>query len=175
MADMQTIELLAAAVAEARGVLAERVQALQDDIEAAQRRHMPAIRQAVQAAAGDLDRLHAAIEAAPDLFDKPRTRVLNGIRCGYMKQRGQVVIIDEAKTIARIREQLPTEQAELLIRVRESVHKPAVYDLTAGDLKRLGITIEADSDAVVIKPADGAIDKIVKALLEVAEGVGEAA
>ena len=175
MADMQTIELLAAAVAEARGVLAERGQTLQEGLDAAQRRHLPAIRQAVAAAAGDIDRLRAAIEAAPDLFERPRTRVLSGIRCGYMKQRGQVVIADEAKTVARIRELLPAEQAELLIRVRESVHKPAVYDLTAADLKRLGVTIEADSDAVVIKPADGDIDKIVAALLKDAERAGEAA
>lgn len=175
MPSLAEIELLAAAVAEARGVLAERVQALQDELDAAQRRHMPAIRQAVAAAAGDLDRLHAAIEAAPELFVKPRTRVLNGIRCGWMKQRGQVVIPDEAKTIARIRELLPTDQAELLIRVRESVHKPAVYDLTAADLKRLGITLEADSDAVTIKPADGEIDRIVAALLKDAAGIEEAA
>lgn len=175
MSDMQTIELLAAAAAEARGVLAERVQHLQDSIDALTRAALPEIRQAVRAAAGDLDRLRAAIEAAPELFEKPRTRVLNGIRCGYMKQRGEVSMADEAKTIERIRSLLPKDQAALLIRTRESVHKPAVYDLTAADLKRLGISIAEDHDAVYIKLADSAVDKVVAALLKGAEDAVEAA
>jgi len=79
----------------------------------------------------------------------------------------QVTFADEAATINRIRQQLPTAQAELLIKRTEKVHKPGVYDLTAADLKRLGITIDADSDEVVIKPIDGEIDKLVDALLKV--------
>ena len=78
----------------------------------------------------------------------------------------QVTFADEAATINRIRQQLPTAQAELLIKRTEKVHKPGVYDLTAADLKRLGITIDADSDEVVIKPIDGEIDKLVDALLK---------
>lgn len=175
MADMQAIELQAAAVAEARGILEERVADLQAELDAVRRKHLPKLRQAANAATGDVDRLRALIDDSRELFDKPRTRVLHGIRCGVTKQRGSVVIIDEERTIKRIRDQLPTEQAELLIRVRESVHKPAVYDLTAADLKRLGITIEADNDAVVVKPTDGAIDKLVDALLAEAELVEGAA
>lgn len=174
MSDMKTVELHAAAFAEARAILAERVQAMQDAMLLVQREHIAGIRQAVTAALGDQDRLKAEIEACKPLFDQPRTRVFSGIKVGYRKQPGQIVIDDEEKTIALIRKLLPEDQAALLIVVKESVHKPSVADLTAADQKRLAIRVEADTDAVVIQPAEK-IDKIVAALLKDAEGIGEAA
>ena len=62
-------------------------------------------------------------------------------------------------------ELLPKDQAELVIRVKESVHKPAVYDLTGGDLKRLGIKIDADTDEAIAKIAGEDIEHMVDALL----------
>ncbi len=59
--------------------------------------------------------------------------------------------------------------------MRESVDLNAVSDLTGADLKRLGIRIEADTEAVVIKPTDSEVDKLVEALLADAERIEEAA
>lgn len=165
MADMKDIEQRTEEYAAGRLVLKIAVQALQDEVEHVKRRHLDGIRNAVECVAGVHDRLKAALESAPELFEKPRTRVFHGVKVGFTKQRGQVVIDDEAAVIARMRKLLPKDQAELLIRVKESVHKPGVYDLTAADLKRLGITITADSDAVMIKPTDTEVDKLVNALL----------
>lgn len=162
---LHEIEQLAERYADDRSAVADRVTALQASIEQAKREALPAIRQAVRRATESRDRLYAAIEDAPDLFRKPRTRVLSGVKVGFKKAKGKVEMDDEEKVIARIRAQLPAEQAELLIRVRESVHKPAVYDLTAGDLKRLGIRIADDCDQVVVQPTDGEVDKLVDALL----------
>jgi arsenate reductase-like glutaredoxin family protein len=162
---MQQIETLTAAYATERDALAALVTDMNDAIEQIKRARLTAIKQAVQKARQAQDELHAAIEAAPELFEKPRTRTLHGVKVGITKQRGTVEIDDEAKVIARIRSLLPKDQAELLIRVRESVHKPAVYDLAVADLKRLGIRITADCDAVVIKSVDSEVDKLVSALL----------
>lgn len=174
--NMQQIETLTAAYAAERDALAALVTDMNDAIEQVKRARLAAIKQAVQKARQAQDELHAAIEDGKALFDKPRTRTLHGIKIGITKQRGSVEFDDEAKVIDRIRAQLPKDQAELLIRVKESVHKPGVYDLTAGDLKRLGIRITADCDAVVIKAVDGEVDKLVSALLaEDAQEVMEAA
>lgn len=171
---MQEIEQFAATYAAQRDALAALVTEMNDAIEQVKRARLAAIKQAVQKARQAQDELHAAIEAAPGLFEKPRTRTLHGIKIGFTKQRGSVEFDDEAKVIERIRSLLPKDQAELLIRVRESVHKPAVYDLTVADLKRLGIRVTADSDAVVLKSVDGEIDKLVSALLaEAAQDVTE--
>jgi hypothetical protein len=173
--NISEIESLTRAYAEARGKLSDLVGALQAEIEGAKRRRIAAIRRAVGAAAESHAALRSALDAAPGLFAKPKTVTFAGVRVGYIKQRGQVVMDDEEAVIRRIREQLPTDQAALLIRVRESVHKPSVYDLTAGDLKRLGIRVEDDEDVVVIKPVDGEVDKLVDAMLRDAEHITEEA
>jgi hypothetical protein len=169
MATMTEIEQLTRDYSEARAYLTGVVTELQAELERIKHPALPLIRQAVGTTGEAHARLHAAVEASPELFTKPKTITIAGVRVGYMKQKGKVVIEDEEKTIARIRKLLPKEQAELLISVKESVHKPSVADLIAADLKRLGISITADDAAVVIKPVDGEVDKLVNALLEEAE------
>ncbi|HET8898424.1 MAG TPA: host-nuclease inhibitor Gam family protein [Rhodanobacteraceae bacterium] len=138
--------------------------------------HLPALRQAVAAVAQAESALRDAIEASPaELWTKARTRTLHGVRVGWTKQRGKVEMVEEARTIARIRELLPLDQAALLIRVREAVHKPAVYDLTAADLRRLGIRISDDTDAVVVKDLTSELDRAIEALLAQAAQVDEEA
>ncbi|MBI5561297.1 MAG: hypothetical protein HY894_00350, partial [Deltaproteobacteria bacterium] len=45
----------------------------------------------------------------------------------------------------------------------------------AGDLKKLGVTVEETGDAVVIKPVDGEVERVVNALLRDRTGAEEAA
>lgn len=168
------IETLTRVYSEARAYLTGVVTALQADLERVKHPVLPVIRDAVGEVAEAHDALKAALEDAPELFAKPKTRTIHKVKVGYRKQTGKVEVADEEKTIKLIRKRLPADQAELLIRVRESVHKPAVYDLTAADLKRLGICIADDTDEVVIKPVDGDVDKLVNALLAEIEN-GEAA
>lgn len=166
---MQEIEQFAAAYAAQRDALAALVTEMNDAIEQVKRARLAAIKQAVQKARQAQADLKAAIEDGKSLFDKPRTRVLHGVKVGLQKQRGSVEFDDEEKVIARIRAQLPEDQVELLVRVKESVYKQAVYDLKAADIKRLGIRITADCDAVVIKSVDSEVDKLISALLAEAE------
>ena len=129
--------------------------------------HVGKIKTAAQAAAVEREILMALLANAADLFAAPRRSLtVDGVRVGWKKERGKVVIADEAATVQRIRERLPEDQAELLIRRAEKVHKPGVYDLTAADLKRLGIQIEADSDAPFIKDIEVPIDKLVAGLMD---------
>ncbi len=146
--------------------LRSTLEALEETVRAVRKAHLDELRAATEAAGTVKATLHEALVEHPELFaGKRRTLTIEGIRIGWRKLKGKVVLHDEAATIARIREKVPTEQAELLIRVKETVHKPAVADLTAGDLKRLGIAIEEDSDEVVIKSIDSAMDKLLAALL----------
>lgn len=167
--NMQQIETLTATYATERDALAALVTDMNDAIEQVKRARLAAIKQAVQKARQAQADLKAAIEDGKSLFDKPRTRVLHGVKVGLQKQRGSVEFDDEEKVIARIRAQLPEDQVELLVRVKESVYKQAVYDLKAADIKRLGIRITADCDAVVIKSVDSETDKLISALLAEAE------
>ncbi len=175
MTTLKDIEALTTEYAERREILTNIVADLQNRLSEVRRRMTPALRDALRACTDSHDHLRAALNAAPELFEKRKTLTIRGVRVGYMKQKGTVVIEDEAAVIARIRKLLPEEQAELLVRVRESVHKPAVYDLTTSDLKRLGITVTDSEDVPFIKPVDGEVDKLVSALLAEAEKVEDAA
>lgn len=161
---MKHIEQLAAHYADARAALVEKASTLQRAMDDARVQHLPAIR-AAHARLGEAQAaLHEAIKNAPDLFEKPKTRVLHNVKFGYQSQPARVTFANEAATIARIRERLPEDQAALMIRTSESVHKPAVYDLSAADLKRLGISVTTGEDRVIIKSTDSAVDKLIKAL-----------
>ncbi|MDI3259683.1 MAG: hypothetical protein QJR02_08305 [Sinobacteraceae bacterium] len=173
--DLNQIEDRAARYAAARGTLAERVTALQDELERVKRAHRDAIRRALVAARARRDELADAIARGRTLFDSPRTRIFAGIKCGYQKQRGKVEIDDEAAVIRRIRELLPATQANLLVRVRESVDRRAVGDLSVADLKRLGIRVSDDEDVMVLRPADDDLDKLISQLLPDTELVDDAA
>lgn len=165
MPTLVEIEQFTAAYADKRHQLNECVRELGAEIEKIKTMRMPLIRQlAIVVAALHAD-LAGMISASPELFVRPRTHLLHGIKIGLTKRKGSVGWDDEAAVIKRIRAQLPADQAELLIRVTESVHKPSVYDLTAADLKRIGIRVVDDGDEPVIKSTDGEIDKLVAALL----------
>ena len=159
------IEVLAGQYATIRGRLYERMIELELEVDRLKRAALPAIREDVGAAITLRDQLHAAIDGARGLFVRPKTRTFHSIKVGLRKQIGEVTLDDEERVIKRIRETLKADQAELLIRVRESVDKNMVRELVPADLKALGIRIEDDSDVVVIKPQDGGVAKLVDALL----------
>ena len=164
------IEHHARAYADARRVLSERVQALQAEIESAKRRRLVGIKNAVAASADAHDGLLAAIQAAPELFARPRTKVLSGIRLGYVKQKGKLMISDADKTLQLIRRHFP-EQADSLIKTTEKPLKTALEQLSVAELKRIGVTLLDDGDKIVIKPTDSEVDKLVDALLAEAEQI----
>ena len=167
---LSDIEQQARAYADARAELSERVQALQDEIEAAKRRKLRGIKSAVARAAAAHDELHAAVADSPDLFAKPRTKVLCGIRIGFAKQKGRLIIEDSAKTIQLIRRHFP-DQEERLIKITETAAKKALETMTGAELKRINVSVEDAGDKVVIKPTDSEVDKLVAALLAEAEQI----
>lgn len=137
-----------------------------EDIERIKRQHLPKLRRALADVADAEAALRDAVRTSPaELWRRTRTRVIHGVKVGWSKSRGKVTFDDEAKVVERMRRLLPAEQVALLVRVRESVHKPAVYDLTASDLRRLGISVEDDCDQVVVRDIESELDRALEALL----------
>ncbi len=158
-------ERLAQDLSAARMMLKERVSTLETEISALKRKQLPAIRKWAEAAAEKQQALYQAIEENPGEFVKPRTRILHGIKFGYQKQKGEISWEDESKVVMLIRKHFP-EQEELLIKVTEVPVKKALGRLPAADLKRLGVTVDNDTDEVFIKATDSEIDRIVDAILK---------
>ena len=171
---LDAISRQAEVFSQSRALLAQRVTALQDGITALRRDHLPGIKRALARAAEVEAQLKALVEANPGAFEKPRTQVFSGVKVGFMKGKGALEMADADAVVARIKRLMP-EQADVLIKTVERPVKDALAQLSAADLKRLGVTVTDASDQVVIKPVDSEVDKMVDALLKEAgrQGDGE--
>lgn len=165
MATLAEIEKRAAAYSVAREHLSLIVSAMNEGIETIKRDHMKRLKKAVAEAAEKHDALKAMIEASPACFVKPRSLVIHGIKLGYQKGKGKIEWDDAEQVVRLIKKHFP-EQADVLIATSERPAKDALAQLTAAELKKLGISVTDGGDAVFIKPADSAVDKMVDALLK---------
>ncbi|PAT41181.1 hypothetical protein CK623_02770 [Vandammella animalimorsus] len=172
--DTQTTNPMTAIAAAARSyrqhkdVLTERAQGLHDALEGIKRQRLAGLRSAVARVTEAEAALRAAIEASPQLFIRPRTVVLEGIKLGYQKGKGKISWDDDAQVVRLIRRHLP-DAADALIQSREVPIKAALAGLSAAELKRVGVSISDADDEVVIKDTTATVDKLVAALLKGAE------
>lgn len=166
---LETITKHAEVHAQARSLLSERVTALTDAQAALKREHLPGIKRALARAAETELSLRALVEAHPECFTRPRTRVFSGIKVGYAKGKGALHFDDADAVVARIKKHLP-DQADVLISTKETPVKDALAQLNAVDLKKLGVTITTADDRSVVRPVDSETDKMVDALLKAATG-----
>lgn len=164
MPDINEIETLTKRFADARAELRERVLRIKEEQETIKRRLLQGVRNALARAQTAHDELKVAVTAAPELFEKPKTRTLHGVRVGWMKQRGKLLWDDDGVVIESLRKILG-EEAEGFIRKTEKPLAARLADLPAKDLRRCHITITDDTEAVVIKAADGELDKLLDALI----------
>lgn len=151
--------------ADARALVAEIVTTLNEGIEALHKQHMRSLKAAVAKMAEKHDHLKALIETHPELFTRPRTVTLHGIKLGMTKGKGALEWDDDEAVCKAIKKLMP-DQKDILISTTEKPSKDALQQLTAKELKALGVTVIDAGDQVVIKPADKDVDKLVKALIK---------
>lgn len=165
MPTMNDIQARARAYADARDKLAELVAALNDGLEQLKRDSLPGIRRAIQRASERQAELKALIEDAPDLFVKPRTVVMHGVRVGFEKGKGRIEFEDADRVVKLIKKHL-SGQADVLIATKETPVKKALAQLSVKELKAIGCTVDEAGDVVVIRPVDTDVDKLVTALMK---------
>ena len=160
---MTTIEERTRYYAACRDELGTRIKALEDEIVTLREQHRAGLLEAMRAHKAAEDDLRNALAAAPDLFDKPRTRVLHGIRVGFQKGKGGLEIADEEATVKLIRKHC-ADKVDALVKVTEKPIRKALQNLDAGLLKKLGVNILGTGDVIVLAATDGDLDKLIKAL-----------
>ena len=115
--------------------------------------------------------LQDLIKANPAMFDKPRTHIVDGLKFGMQKKPGRLEWDCDAKLCDRIGKLaldgvLQPEQADLLVAVTVKPVAKALEKLDAKLLKRLGVTVAADSDEPLIKSVDSDVEKAVNAVIK---------
>ena len=165
MTTMNDIEQRTRALADARDVLTAIVTGLNESIEALKRDRIKDLKVAVRRCAEQHDKLKSLIEQQPELFAKPKTVVFHGFKVGYRKGTGGLEFDDEEQVVKLIRRHFP-EQFDVLVKTTAKPIKKALEQLTAAELKKVGVTVEDTGDVVFIKPTDSAVDKLVDQLLK---------
>jgi hypothetical protein len=170
---LEGIERLTKEFADARDRLANTVGGLEARMETLKRQCLPAIKVQVRKAKERQAELREALEEGPDLFRRPRTVIMHGIRVGYEKGKGKISFEDTETVVRLIKKHFP-EQFEILVEVKEKPRKKALGDhLQVAELKKIGCTVGGTGDVVVIRPVDSEVDKIVEALLKDEEKIAE--
>lgn len=152
---------LAAALARVNAI----ATAMDEAIALVKKTELPKLRKWVAAAAEAEAALKAQIEAAPELFQKPKTVTLHGIRVGYMKGKGGIEWDDADRVVAAIQRHLP-DQADALIRWTARPLKDALNQLDAASLKKIGCRVVDTGEQVVVRPTDGAGVRLAQAMLQ---------
>lgn len=168
------IEEKAKAYADRRARLAEKLTALDAALTAVKKLHLKELKRHVALTAETQIELRNAIDAAHHLFDKPKTRILHGIKVGLRKGKGKMEWEDDAALVALIKKKFPDHVAELII-TTEKPSATGLEDLDAAELRKLGVTVEDAGDQVVVKAVETDIERLVKALLKSATDEDEEA
>jgi len=167
MPTLGEIEKLTKDYADARDSLSTTVRTLEEKMEALKRQYLPGIKRQVGIAAARKLDLANAIEDSKGLFVKPRTVIFHGVKIGLQKGSGKIEYDkSDIDRIVRLIEKHFPDQADLLIQTKKTPIKKALGNLTVADLKKLGVFVEDTGDAVVIKPTDSQIEKLVDRLLK---------
>ena len=164
MPAMNEIVDLCRKYARAREALGEVTEEIAAERRRIVRQRLRGLKSRVAEVSAAKEALRAAIQASPELFVKPRTVAVDGVKFGFRKQTGALDIGDEAQAIDRLRKKLPGV-ADTLVVVRETLDKKGLRKLPAADLAKIGVTIDDPVDEVVIAAAASDIDKLVDALL----------
>jgi phage host-nuclease inhibitor protein Gam len=170
------IEELTQCFADHRRVLVDRVHSLEAELQKIRRRYLAPLRKDVAAVNDARAVLHQAIDERKAEFEKPKTRTFHGIKVGFRKLVGSIKWDDVDQVVKLIEKNYADDQSklDLLLKTEKRPVKATLEQLPAVELKRLGVSVEEDSDEVVIKPTDNDVDKLVDALLaEVSEDSDE--
>ncbi len=163
--EITTIDPLARQYADAQLALDALTNELKVEIDAAVRRRWPDLKRATARTAERYEALFAAVSEAQAAFDKPKTRILHGVRVGFRKQKGSIVVLNEENTCALIRKVLP-DQEQVLIATSDRVVMAALEPFDNDMLRKIGCKRVPGKDEAVAKLADTEIDKVVAALMK---------
>ena len=151
--------------AAAHADLAAEVTTLDAQIAALKAAALPNIKALLKREVATKDTLINAIGESEHLFQKPRTLVISGIRCGFAKSPGKITITDSDKTVDLIQKHL-SDQFDILVHTTYAPVKKALAQLPAKDLKSIGVTITDTTDRVIADPVDSDITKLLASILE---------
>lgn len=146
--------------------LEEQIAALEADLEAVKQKHLRGLKKQAAVVAVAEAELHGAVESAPQLFVKPRTLTVHGVKVGFTSSVGKLTWECEDETVIAAIRRIYGRSAGDYIRTKEEPNKDAIKLLPAEELKKIGCAIEGAGDVVICKRVAGDVEKLVNKLIE---------
>ncbi len=165
MATMRDVESKVRSYAFAKRQMDDLMSELTAETELLKKKYLSKLRQAMGVVTGSHGDLYRTIAENPDLFDKPRLQLIDGIRVGLKAGKGTLQIDDEEATIKLIKKHL-ADQADILIKTTEEPAKASIKKLDEDSMRKIGVSIIGKEDHVVIEEADTQLNKILSSLLK---------
>ena len=173
MTTLADIQKRAAALSAYRDKLSALFLTLQSGLDTVKNGALPEIKRVARHVAKEHNELVDVIKAHPELFEKPRSYVVDGIKFGMQAAQGSLEWEDDEKVCERIAslvEQgvIPADQLDMLVAVKKKPVADAVRQLSPDVRRRIGVRLEGDGDQPLIKSVDSAIEKAVTTVINAA-------
>jgi arsenate reductase-like glutaredoxin family protein len=162
---LKPIQAAAEKAANARQALAEELAELEAAQRAIQKQHQRAINHYAQKYADANATLRNLVEGSPQLFQRPKTQTLHGVKLGFKKSQGKIEFPNQSKSVGLIKKHLP-ELADTLIDRTEKPSKAAAKNLQVGQLKKIGGQVVEGEDKVVVSYPENDLSKMIDAVMQ---------
>ncbi len=111
--------------------------------------------------------LIALVEKHPELFTRPKTRVIEGVKVGLRKQKGKTVLPKDTDALVdKIMNLYSDEEIARLLEHKYTPVKKALGELSARELKALGIEVVDATDAPIADIVQGDVESLVNELIK---------
>ncbi|NKB37892.1 MAG: hypothetical protein GKR93_12120 [Gammaproteobacteria bacterium] len=157
---IHSLDMLACHYSECRQDLADVVAVMHEEQKATRRKHLKKIQAALSEAANSKLILKEAINANRQLFEKPKTQVLHGIKCGFRKKKGKLEWDDDDKVCERIKKNYHDEVGAL-VKTKTKPVRTGLEKLSANELKKLGVRVVGAGDVLVCDEVATEIDELI--------------
>lgn len=165
MTTIAEIEKVSREYSKARTAVKKDILKYKNAVSLLKDKHTPVIEPQLKDIAALRKKLAKLIDENRELFNRPKSKTVNGIKFGLQKQKGKVIIEDEAQTVKLIKKNCRAMEGQLIV-TTEKLIKTALQQLSGKLLKKLGVEITADTNEVIIKAADTDIDKLMDAIAD---------
>jgi hypothetical protein len=160
---MVSIEEKAHAYADALALRGKLVTTLRDHLKVVTDEALPDLRKLSAEVAVLHDQLKELLDKNKALFESPRSAAFHGIKLGFAKGKGKVVIDNPDATIKAIEKKLP-EQLDTLAPSTRKLSLTALALLDVKTLKSIGGHVSEATDEAFIKCPDDDTTKFVEQL-----------
>jgi hypothetical protein len=166
LANLEEIKSLTREFSAANDILIQLKKAVNTEMENVRSKYFSKIKESAEKLFLRKADLVDAINSSRNLFNKPKTIVLSGVRLGFHKEKDRILWDDDEQVVKLIEKKFDSELARILIRTEKKPVKESISKLDESELKKISCRVYKGQDKVLIKTLDSEVDKFMNSLMK---------